>query len=134
MLALRNSTTSLWSYDDMKIVPSLTRKRHPPTFSITVMDPPKHTPRQTSYKEIPIEDWDENHLIGWIQEKKPRLLHDGDIEKLRNERVTGLVFLRRGCDKFFRECGLALGMAAQLTLLLEELAEEDGNLHAIHTA
>jgi len=70
---------------------------------------------------------DEDELLGWIQEKLPKLLKDDDLKKLQGERVDGVVFLNHAGDKkyFHEECNLASGTSERLAKLAKEIAGEE---------
>jgi hypothetical protein len=96
----------------------------------TAMDSfPEHNPKQASHTKPPIE-WNVDDLVGWIKEKRPHLLNDDEIEKLRTAESTGEVFLlAAGNRDFFKNgCNLPAGTAVVLANLARELAEEDSKL------
>ena len=87
----------------------------------------KYIPNQASHTKPTIEEikkLDEDELLGWIQEKLPKLLKDDDLKKLQGERVDGVVFLNHAGDKkYFREeCNLAIGTSERLANLAREIA------------
>jgi hypothetical protein len=109
----------------------------PPAVLSTAMDPfPEHTPKQASYKEKATTEWNVDDLVGWIKEKRPHLLNDDKIEKLRTAEITGDVFLDRDVDREFFEnkCKLSVGIAVVLANLSRELAKEDGKLLSFMSA
>jgi hypothetical protein len=91
---------------------------------------PEHTPKQASYKEKATTEWNVDDLVGWIKEKRPHLLNDDKIEKLRKAEVSGDAFLACAGDKEFfqNDCNLPPGPAAVLANLSRELAKEDSKL------
>jgi hypothetical protein len=91
---------------------------------------PEHTPKQASYEEKATTEWNVDDLVGWIKEKRPHLLNDDQIEKLRTAEITGEVFLDRDVDReFFKnDCKLPPGTAVVLANLAREFAEEDSKL------
>ena len=86
---------------------------------------PEHTPKQASYKEKATIEWNVDDLVGWIKEKRPHLLNDDKIEKLRTAEITGEVFLDRDKEFFKNKCKLPPGTAVVLANLSRELAEEE---------
>ena len=62
-------------------------------------------------------------LLTWIQEVKPTLLRDEDIEKFKKEHINGEIFLVHASDwKFFKEdCNLPTGPSDELAKLASEV-------------
>jgi hypothetical protein len=87
----------------------------------------EHNSEQASQAERTIEEiknCDEDDLLKWIQKKHPKLLKGDDLEKLKGERVDGVVFLNHaGDEKYFHEqCNLASGTSERLANLAREIA------------
>jgi len=91
---------------------------------------PQHSTKQASYKEKATIEWNVDDLLGWIDEKRPHVLEDGDRKKLRLARISGEVFLTyAGNMEFFEnKCKLPVGIAVMLANLSGKLAKEDSKL------
>jgi hypothetical protein len=90
---------------------------------------PEHDPRQIIRTNPPAE-WNVDDLVEWIQRKRPNLLNDDKIEKLRKAEITGEDFLAAaGNWEFFQNgCNLPAGPSMALANLSRELAKEDSKL------
>jgi hypothetical protein len=80
---------------------------------------------------IKIRNMDDQELLTWIQQEKPKLLRDEGLENFKKERISGDVFLDHAGDRqFFKECKLRTGPSDGLAKLasqsaaLEDLANE----------
>jgi hypothetical protein len=89
---------------------------------------PEHTPEQASCKEKATTEWNEEDLVEWIKDRRPRLLNDDKIEKLRTAEITGEVFLDRDEEFFENKCKLSVEAAAMLATLSKELTKEHSKL------
>ena len=71
-----------------------------------------------------IKDWNVDKLLEWIKQKKPDLLRDEDLEKLKTERISGQAFLKYAgnTDFFQNNCHLPAGTSSDLADLAKELA------------
>ena len=51
-----------------------------------------------------VKEWDNDQLLKWIQQKRPKLLRVGDnLEKFKAAQIPGNVFLKRsGDEQFFK--------------------------------
>jgi hypothetical protein len=70
-----------------------------------------------------IREMDNEELLEWIQQEKPRLLKGEVLEKFKKEYISGYVFLdRAGDQKFFREeSKLPSGPSLELAKLASEI-------------
>jgi len=75
-----------------------------------------------------IRSWDENDLLDWFKKHHLKLLKGDEAEKLRNQRITGKVFLNHGGDvEFFeKKCNLPIGTSEMLADLANEIMETVG--------
>jgi hypothetical protein len=85
-----------------------------------------YIPKQASHTKPAIEEikeWDEDDLLDWIQQKRPKLLKGDDLKKLKAARISGHVFLIYAGDvEFFKkECNLPVGTSAVLANLAMEI-------------
>jgi hypothetical protein len=73
-----------------------------------------------------IKNWDEEDLLEWIQQKRPKLLKDDDIKKLKEARISGDVFVDHAGDVEFFEnkCNLPIGISERLAKLARKIAGE----------
>ena len=82
---------------------------------------------QTSQAEPTTEEikqWDEDELLGWIQQKRPKLLKGDDLKKLKEAHIPGRAFLiYAGEVEFFKtECNLPIETSVMLANLAREIA------------
>ena len=71
-----------------------------------------------------MKDWDEDELLRWIQQKKPKLLSGDNLEKFIAAEIAGETFLRRAGDrKFFMDAGLPVGISQELSILSHGVKE-----------
>jgi hypothetical protein len=69
-----------------------------------------------------VKEWDNDQLLEWIQEKRPKLLQDvEDVENFKAAQIPGNVFLTLAGDVNF-ECNLPAGPGKGLANLAEEIA------------
>ena len=83
--------------------------------------------KQASHTEPTTEEikqWDEDELLGWIQQKRPKLLKGDDFKKLKDARIDGTTFLKHAGDVGFFEnkCKLPIGTSERLADLAGEIA------------
>jgi hypothetical protein len=65
-----------------------------------------------------MKDWDQDELLQWIQQKKPKLLSGENLEKFIAAEILGEVFLWAAGDrKFFMDAGLPIEISQALTIL-----------------
>jgi len=88
---------------------------------------PGHNPKQASQAEPTIEEvkeWDEDELLKWIQQKRPRLLKGDNLKKFKAADIPGEAFLTKaGNDGFFKnECNLSIRPSLALANLAREIA------------
>ena len=69
-----------------------------------------------------MEIWNKDKLLQWIQEKKPELLEDENLEIFKAARISGKAFLKYAGDvQFFeKECNLPIGTSSDLADLAKE--------------
>jgi hypothetical protein len=83
----------------------------------------------TTIEEIveEIRKMDDEELLKWIQQKKPKLLRDEVLENFKKEYISGDVFLDHANDrKFFKEeCNLPAGPSDGLAKLANEVIGEE---------
>ena len=81
-----------------------------------------------------IKDWNGDKLLEWIKQKKPDLLRDEDIEKLKTARISGQTFLKYAgnTDFFEKKCHLPAGTSSDLADLAKELAGESTDRKSKH--
>jgi hypothetical protein len=73
-----------------------------------------------------VKEWDNDQLLKWIQQKRPKLLQDvEDIENFKAAQIPGDVFLTLAGDaQFFKkECHLPIGPSEGLADLASEIGE-----------
>jgi hypothetical protein len=86
-----------------------------------------YIPNQASHTKPTIEEikeWDEDDLLEWIQQKRPKLLKDDDLRKLKAARISGQVFLicASNVGFFKNRCNLPIGTSYELADLAMEVA------------
>ena len=72
-----------------------------------------------------VKEWDDDQLLDWIQEKRPKLLRVGEnLEKFKAAQISGEVFLMLAGDmEFFeKKCHLPVGPSRGLAELAREIA------------
>ena len=82
--------------------------------------------RATQPKMEEVKGWDNDDLLSWIQQSRPKLLRVGDnLEKFKAAQISGRAFLMQAGDmEFFkRECHLPAGPSVELAELAREIAE-----------
>jgi hypothetical protein len=81
-----------------------------------------------------MREMDYGQLLEWIQQKKPKLLMDKDIENFKKERISGDVFLDHACDwKFFKEgCNLPAGPSDGLAKLASVITSKSYPILSCH--
>jgi len=73
-----------------------------------------------------VKEWDNDQLLKWIQQKRPKLLRVGDnLEKFKAAQISGMVFLMPATNmEFFeKKCHLPVGPSAELAELAREIAK-----------
>ena len=70
-----------------------------------------------------VKEWDNDQLLNWIQEVRPKLLRGKNIENFKAAEISGEVFLTLAGDvDFFRsQCNLPPGPSKGLANLAEEM-------------
>ena len=71
-----------------------------------------------------VKEWDNDQLVKWIQQKRPKLLQNVDnLEKFKAAQISGDVFLMLAgdVDSFKSECNLPFGPSRGLAELAREL-------------
>ena len=70
-----------------------------------------------------VKEWNKDKLLKWIQQERPKLLDDDDVEKFEAAKISGDVFLTLAGDVgFFRsQCNLPPGPSKGLANLAEEM-------------
>ena len=88
---------------------------------------PEHNPKQAEFTIQEIEEWDEDELLHWIQQKRPKLLRGDNLEKFKKAVILGPIFLKHAGDRkyFQEECSLPIGPSEMLADLASEIAEGD---------
>ena len=87
------------------------------------MEPiPEHDSKQASQAEPTAEDindWDNDKMFEWIKEKRGKVLNNDKLEKLKNAKITGEVFLNYADDEdsFQSRCKLPLSISVMLANL-----------------
>jgi hypothetical protein len=74
-----------------------------------------------------VKEWDNDQLLKWIQQKRPKLLRNVDnLEKFKAAQISGMVFLRKAGDAEFFEskCHLPVGPSEELAYLASEIKGE----------
>ena len=66
-----------------------------------------------------MESWHKEQVLGWIENRKPNLLRDGDLKNFNDANIIGYAFLIANRD-FFQSCGISPGVS----LVLENLVNE----------
>jgi len=90
---------------------------------------PEHYPKQASHimpTKPTVEEtkeWDDDELLRWIHQKRPKLLEDDHREKLKTARISGEAFLECAGDiGFFQNaCKLPPGTSVILAKLAREI-------------
>ena len=67
-----------------------------------------------------IENWDEEKLLQWIQQRKPGLLTENELKNLEKLNFRGSSFLGFTVELFER-CGLSVPASAGLQILVNEV-------------
>src|SRR4051794_34974666 len=68
-----------------------------------------------------MEIWNKDKLLLWIQEKKPELFADEDLETFKAAHISGKAFLNHAGDLgFFKRCNLPMWTSWHLADLAEE--------------
>lgn len=69
------------------------------------------------------QEWDEDELLKWIQQKRPKLLKGDKLEKFKAADIPGKIFLKHAGDtEFFKkECNLTFGVSETLANLAAEV-------------
>jgi hypothetical protein len=99
-----------------------------PSVLSTVMDSfPEHSSKPASQAEPTIEEirkWNEDELLMQIQQKRPGLLRDRNLEKFKEAFIDGDTFLDHASDVEFFEakCHQPIGISARLAKLAREMA------------
>jgi hypothetical protein len=82
---------------------------------------------EQSTQELPIvptveemETWDEEKVLRWIQQRKPNLLKEDDVNNLKKARIAGSAFLDFDVESF-KSCGLPVGIAVPLSRRVDEV-------------
>ena len=70
-----------------------------------------------------METWDKEKVLQWIQQRKPNILKDDDLENFNKACITGRAFLVSDVE-FFKSCDLPLGVSLALKDLADEVKEE----------
>ena len=70
-----------------------------------------------------VKEWDKDELLKWIQQKRPKLLTDDDVEKFKRAKISGRFFLTLASkmDFFKSECHLPVGPSGELAYLAREI-------------
>ena len=70
-----------------------------------------------------VKKWDEDRLLGWIQENEPNLLKGDRAEKFKDGGVSGRIFVKHAGNADFYEtkCNLPPGVSETLADLASEL-------------
>ena len=70
-----------------------------------------------------VERWNQHELLEWIQQKRPELLEDDQLEKFKAARISGEIFLdlAGNPDTFERNLNLAFGVSRMLANLAAEI-------------
>ena len=77
-----------------------------------------------------VKEWDEDELLEWIRQKRPKLLQGDDLENFKAARISGEAFLlEAGNAKFFQEWNLSYGSSVVLADLARQI--KDGETAAI---
>src|SRR5271154_736438 len=131
-LLLSTSTSFCYRLLLQQSCPSRFSTRHtsrPAVLQITMASTPKQNPwlgplgilDPITIEEIveEIRKMDDEELLKWIQQKKPKLLRDEVLENFKKEYISGDVFLDHANDrKFFKEdCNLPAGPSDGLAKL-----------------
>ena len=88
---------------------------------------PEHNLKQASSTKPTIEEtnkWDNDKLLEWIQQRLPKLLKGGILEKFKTAHIRGDVFLNHAGDVEFFEntCNLPFEISWELAYLSWEIA------------
>jgi hypothetical protein len=71
-----------------------------------------------------MKSWNEDKLLWWIQQKRPNLLRDNNLEKFVAAEIVGEGFLWAAGDvDFFMKVGLPVGISQILAILGHEVKE-----------
>ena len=86
-----------------------------------------YIPNQASHIKPTIEEikeWDEDDLLEWIQQKRPKLLKGANLKKFKAADISGEDFLNHaGNMEFFKkECNLTIRASDTLANLAKEIA------------
>ena len=86
------------------------------------MTPPEHNPKQTSqaYPTVEeVEKWDDEKLLNWIHQQRPKLLRGETLNKFQDAHIPGVVFLYHAGNVqwFENDCGLPIGPSETLARL-----------------
>ena len=70
-----------------------------------------------------VKEWDNDQLLNWIQEFRPKLLRGQNIENFKAAEISGRLFLKKAGDvQYFKnECHLPVGPSEDLADLAEEM-------------
>jgi hypothetical protein len=70
-----------------------------------------------------VKEWNKDKLLKWIQQERPKLLDDDDVEKFEAAKISGDVFLTLAgdVDSFKSQCNLPFGPSKGLANLAEEM-------------
>jgi hypothetical protein len=72
-----------------------------------------------------VKEWDDDQLLDWIQEKRPKLLRVGEnLEKFKAAQISGEVFLMLAADMEFFEKKKKSHLPVRPSRGLAELARE----------
>jgi len=73
-----------------------------------------------------VKEWDNDQLLNWIQEVRPKLLRGQNIENFKSAQISGNLFLDLAGDlqSFKNECHLPFGPSKELANLASEIKGE----------
>jgi hypothetical protein len=87
---------------------------------------PEHNLKQTNRTKPTteeVEEWDTDELVEWIQQKRPKLFNDDQLEKFKAAYISGEAFLiAAGYVEFFKTgCNLPAGISLVLANLASRI-------------